>query len=102
MGEENEVTTDERLDQILNRLDAMDKRFDRVDDYLLRFRNEVTARLDVIENRLDTISPLLMGIEQRLQPLTKAVLDFGTVATKLTRDQARLEERVSKLVDPAA
>jgi hypothetical protein len=89
------MTTDERLDELTRSMKA-------IEGYLLQFRAEVTERLQIIENRLDTISSVMMSLDSRLQPITKAVLDFGSVATRLTRDHARLEEKVSKLVDPAA
>jgi tetrahydromethanopterin S-methyltransferase subunit G len=103
------MTTDERLDAVMSRLKeiadrlaAIDNRLERVDTYLLQFRAEVTGRLEIIENRLDTISSVMMSLDSRLHPITKAVLDFGSVASRLILKQARIEEKVSKLVDPAA
>lgn len=111
------MTTDERLDEVMSslkaieshlertekttaeRFAAIDSRLDRIDAYLLQFRSEVISRLDVIDNRLDTLSSVLATIDLRLPPLTKALLDFGSVAARLTRDHAQLEEKVSSMLE---
>jgi len=93
-----------------------DERFDRIDDtiarltrYMLEFREETARRLDVIDQRLDFLSHAVVNLDGRLPPLNKAILDFGSVAAQLTKDhaetaarQSRLEDQVSKHIDPAA
>jgi 3-dehydroquinate dehydratase len=88
---------------------STDERFDRIDasigdlkQYLIAMRTETINRLDIIENRLDTLTNTVHSIDLRLPALSKAIADFGSVATRLTRDHAALEAKVSKLVDPAA
>jgi hypothetical protein len=81
---------------------TIDERFDRIDQYLQEMRAEVVNRLDIIENRLDTLNSTVHSIDLRLPALSKAITDFGSVATRLTRDHAALEAKVSKLIDPAA
>ena len=86
-----------------------DQRFDRIDQYLLELREEVVRRLDVIDHRLEMLSATVANVDSRLPPLTKAMLDTGTLSAQLVREQsdlvarvAKLEEKVSKLMDSAA
>jgi len=102
---------------------TQDERFDRIDDsnerltrYVLELRDETAHRLDVIDHRLDMISATVASLDSRLPPLTKAILDSGSLAAQLAREQSRekalaadlaarldrLEEKLSKLIDPAA
>lgn len=103
------MTTDERLDRIDRSLKALA-------DYVLDLRQETASRLQNIDNRLDILSSTLANVDSRLPALTKAVLDFGTLSASLMREQSKqkdagtalasrvekLEELVSRLVDPAA
>jgi tetrahydromethanopterin S-methyltransferase subunit G len=101
-----------RLDAVDRRLDAISTRFDRLDDYILQFRTEALRRLDSIDQRVEFLASALPNT----QPLTKAMLDLGSLMGQLTRAQqqstdrhfdletriARLEDQVSKLIKPAA
>jgi chromosome segregation ATPase len=84
--------------------------------YVLDFREETARRLDVIDNRLDILNAQVANIEARYPIFTKAILDFGSFQTRVTNDQirdrnaiaelrsyiSRLDEKVSKIVNPAA
>ena len=88
----------------------------RLTQYVLDFRQETAQHFEVIDNRLDVLAATVANIEARFPTLTKGVLDFGKLATQITNEQFRnkhataelaarmdrLEEKVSKLIDPAA
>jgi hypothetical protein len=118
-----------RLDKVDGRLDKMDGRFDRIDDrliatndrldastnrlsnYILEMRSEVSRHLDSLDQRLDFMANALLNV----QPLSKAMVELGSLMGGLTKGQqhstdrhfdletrvARLEEQMSKLT-PAA
>ena len=76
--------------------------------YVLDFREETAHRLEVIDNRLDVLGSYVSNIDARYPAFTKAILDFGKVASQLTIEQAanknaiaELAQKVSKL-NPAA
>ena len=91
-------------------------RFDRVEDYILQFRTEVIRRFDVIDQRLDFLASSFSRIDLQLPAVNRSVIDFGALAGQFAREQmhtkerdadlaarvARLEEKLSKLIDPAA
>jgi archaellum component FlaC len=121
---------DVRFDAIDTRLDRMDIRFDAIDDrliatndkldtssarltdYMLEMRTEVIRRFDALDQRLDFMSTTLLNV----QPLTKGMLDLGSLMGQLTRAQQhstdrhfdletrilRLEDQMSKLINRAA
>jgi len=98
------------------RFDRVDKSIERLTQYVIDLRDETTSRLQVIENRLDFLSLTVASIDSRLPALTKATLETGSLTSQLVREQARqkdsatdlasrvakLEEKVSRFVDPAA
>ena len=76
---------------------TVDERFDRLDEsvsrlsrYVTEMREESTHRFDVIDQRLDILSATVASLDSRFPPLTKAILDFGTLAGRLTREQSRV------------
>jgi hypothetical protein len=95
---------------------TIDERFDRLEQYILDLRQEIAGRLDTVDGRLDILSSTVANLDSRLPPLTKALLDFGSLSAKLVREQSgrkdtstdlvvrvrKLEEMVSKLIEPAA
>jgi predicted nucleic acid-binding Zn-ribbon protein len=121
---------DARFDRIDARLDKMDARFDRIDDqliatnnrldastahltnYMLDMRTETIRRFDALDQRLEFMSTTLLNV----QPLTKGMIDLGSLMSQLTRAQQqstdrhfdletrvmRLEEQLSKLIKSAA
>ena len=103
------MTADERFDRV-------DSAIERLTQYILDFRQETATRLQAIDNRLDVLASTLASRDARQPALTKAILDFGSLAAQLLREQAglkdavtdvstrvaKLEEIVPKLVDPAA
>jgi ABC-type transporter Mla subunit MlaD len=103
------MTADERFDRV-------DGAIERLTQHILNFRQETAPRLQTIDNRLDMLSSTLASLDARQPALTKAILDFGSLATQLQREQsklkdtvtdvstrvAKLEEIVPKLIDPAA
>ena len=110
LGETNNrlAATNERLDATNERLDANSA---RITNYLLEMRGEVIHRLDGVDQRLDFMSNAVLNV----QPLTKGMVDLGSLMAQLTRGQqhstdrhfdletrvARLEEKLAKL-NPAA
>jgi hypothetical protein len=88
---------------------STDERFDRLEKYLLEFRDEMSRRLEVIENRLDFLSTTVANLDARMPPMSNALLESGVLSSRLVRDQAdlagrltRLEEKVARLMEPAA
>jgi hypothetical protein len=89
---------------------------ERLTQYVLDFREETARHFEVIDNRLDVLTAIVANIEARYPAFNKAILDFGKLATHLTNDQARnknasaelasragrLEEQISKIINPAA
>jgi len=98
------------------RFDRLDGSIERVTQYVLDLRQETATRLQTIENRLDVLASTLASLDSRQPALTKAILDFGSLAAQLQREQSRLrdgdadlvtrvvklEEIAPKLIDPAA
>jgi SMC interacting uncharacterized protein involved in chromosome segregation len=68
------MTTDERFDRI-------DRSIEALTNYVLDLRQEAASRFQTIENRLDILSSTVANIDSRLPALTKAILDFGSLAT---------------------
>jgi SMC interacting uncharacterized protein involved in chromosome segregation len=109
LEEGQSMTTDERFDRIDGSIEILTK-------YVLDLRQETAARFQTIENRLDILSSTVANVDSRLPALTKAILDFGSLATQLVREQSgqknsasdlvarvvKLEETVSRLAGHAA
>lgn len=53
-----------------------DQRFDRIDRYMLEFREEVVRRPDAVDHRLDILSATVANFDSRFPPITKALLDW--------------------------
>jgi hypothetical protein len=124
------MTADERFDRIdgsigeltrnvadLTRSVAVLSRdLDRLTNYVLDFRTEVATRFQLLETRLEVLAATTAGLQSTYPALTKAINDFGAVATRLGNEQSRqreagadlstrvtkLEEIVSRLIEPAA
>jgi prefoldin subunit 5 len=109
-----------RLDASVVRIDASSARIEanigRLTQHILDFREETVRHLEVIDNRLDVLTATVSSIDSRIPALTKALLEFGITTTQLTNDHARnknataelasrmdrLDEKVSKIISPAA
>jgi len=85
------MTTDERFDRI-------DKSIQDLTRYVREFRTETINQLFTIETRLDVLSATVTSVDSRIPGLTKAILDFGAIASQIQREQSR----IAKLVEPAA
>jgi len=81
------MTTDERFDRIDRSLETLTQRIDALTQYVLDFRQETASRFQTIESRLDFLASSVANIESRFPPLTKAILDFGSLSTQLVREQ---------------
>jgi chromosome segregation ATPase len=120
----------QRFDQIDQRFDRMDQRFDRVDqsienlsvrvgkveesiaklkEFTLEFRQETVSHITAIEARIEIPLATAASLELRLQPLSKAIMDFSSVTTQIMNGQWKqtdhtfnLEMRVSKLEEIVA
>jgi hypothetical protein len=59
-----EAWTDERLDDfkenVNQRFDEVDKRFDRVEDSITGFRREINFRFDAIDKRFDSMQQTMI------------------------------------------
>jgi hypothetical protein len=79
---------DANMERLSERLDASVARIDatlaRLSEYILEFRQETAQRLEVIENRLDVLTATVANMDSRFPPITRAILDFGKLATQLT------------------
>lgn len=105
---------DERFNRVEERLDRVDERFNRIDDYLLHFRREAIERLEALERQFSLLSNSVGSIDSRLPVLHKEVVELELFAGRLLREKpepvvsqwyerlTRLEERVAKLISPAA
>jgi archaellum component FlaC len=110
------MTADERFDRIDDSFQRIDDSFQRLTRYIMEFREEATQRFQVIDHRLEMLSATVANIDARFPPLTKSLLDFGTLASRLVQEQTRekdlstdlaervtkLEQQVAKLLDRAA
>ena len=110
------MTTEERFDRLDGAIERLSDLHRTLTEYVLDFRQETATRLQAIDNRLDVLASTLASLDARQPALTKAILDFGSLATQLQREQSRLkdtvtdvstrvaklEEIVPKLIDPAA
>jgi uncharacterized protein YlxW (UPF0749 family) len=112
----SDPSANERFDRVDKSIEHLTQSIDRLTQYVVDLRDETTSRLQVIENRLDFLSLTVASIDSRLPALTKATLETGSLTSQLVREQARqkdsatdlasrvakLEEKVSRFVDPAA
>ena len=73
------MTADERFDRV-------DSAIERLTQYILDFRQETATRLQAIDNRLDVLASTLASLDARQPALTKAILDFGSLAAQLLRE----------------
>jgi prefoldin subunit 5 len=120
---EGRMTADERFDRLDRAIEeltqstqALTQSSQSLTQYLLDFRQETGSHLQTIDNRLDILSSTVANLDSRIPAPTKAILDFGTLAAQLVREQSRqkdtatdlvtrvakLEDIVSKLIEPAA
>jgi len=60
--------------------DAVDRRFDRLDDYILQFRTEIIRQFEIIEQRLDFLASSFSRIDVQLPAVNKSVIEFGILA----------------------
>jgi phage shock protein A len=72
--------------------ESLTKSHESLTRYVLDFRQETAERLHVIDNRLDTLSATVQNLDSRLPALTKAILDFGTLTSRLSREQSAQKE----------
>jgi TolA-binding protein len=105
-----------RFDRIDASIERLSESLERLKSYTMELRQETMLRFDVLEHRMDILAATSASIEARMAPLTKSVLDSGSQASQFLREQARtkemaaglaerlarVEEKLSKLVDPAA
>lgn len=88
---------EERFDRIDKSIERLFQADERTSGYLLDFRREVAERFQVLENRQEIIGLTLSSIETRFAPLTKAILDFGSTASYLIREQSQQKDSLSDL-----
>ena len=104
--------TDEDKAWIDKRFENIDKRFENLTTFTLDMRTEIIRRFDTVDQRLDFMANAMLNV----QPLTKGMIDLGSLMGQLTRAQQqstgrhfdletrvlRLEETLSKLIKSAA
>jgi SMC interacting uncharacterized protein involved in chromosome segregation len=105
------MTTDERIDNLTAKMNG---RFDSLYDYVLQFRKEAIERLEALERQFSVLSSAVVSIDSRLPVLDKAVVELELFAGRMLREKpepvvsdwyerlTRLEEKVAKLIAPAA
>jgi chromosome segregation ATPase len=93
---------DKRFDRLEQRLDEHDKRFDRLEQYLLEFRREMIQRLEAIEYRLTHLESTVASMDARLPGMTKAIQEFAGAATRFAIDQNRQDELAQALLQRVA
>jgi hypothetical protein len=67
------------------RLDGVDTRLDSLQEYVLSSRSEMVTSFQLIEQRLTRLEAVMSTIDLRLPPLTRAITDFGQVASSFQR-----------------
>ncbi|WP_427181321.1 hypothetical protein [Paenibacillus sp. TC-CSREp1] len=86
--------SDAILNQILNQLQQMDKRFDQVDQRL----DKMDERFDKMDERLDSFDQRLSTIEEHTKNiplLQQAVLETLDITKRLEASQITLERKVT-------
>jgi hypothetical protein len=74
----------------------------RMNDYLLDFRSEVIRRFDLIDTRLEILEAIGRSHDVLPAGLSKAVTNFGGVASQLMKADTELKRRIEALEKPAA
>ncbi|HLK66341.1 MAG TPA: hypothetical protein VKU19_23065 [Bryobacteraceae bacterium] len=99
------MTTDERLDRIEKSigearqdLSTLAHDLGTLTRYVREFRTETIGRLEIIDSRLAMMAASIVSLEQRLPPMSKAILEFGEIVNRLQIEQSR----IASLVQPAA
>jgi hypothetical protein len=110
------MTTEERWDRIersienltrymqdfrtetIERLGRVERSTENLTQYVQELRSETINRLEIIDSRLTVLTATFTSLDSRMPPLTKAILDFGAIASRLQVEQSR----IAKLVEPAA
>lgn len=84
--------------------------------YVLDFRQETATHFQSMETRLEVLSNAVTTLDKRQPAVTQALVEFGAVHNQIIREQStlrdsdrnltfrveKLEEIVSKLINPAA
>ncbi len=98
------------------RFDRIEAALERVSKYILHFRIDVIRQFEVIDRRLDVLGSTVSGFDSEMSVVTKSSFDaqssVADLQQKRWRDQdtaaelaarvAALEEKVAKLINPAA
>jgi len=109
-------TLEQKVDTLEQKVEDQKASLNNLSQYILDFRKEIAARLEVMGDRLDLFHSSAANFDSRASTVNKALLDFGATHTQLAREQwqlkdanfdlaarvAKLEEIVAKLVKPAA
>jgi hypothetical protein len=82
--------------------EKLDRTFAGIREYLLEFRGEMIDRLERLERQQRITTELVSGIESRLPPLTRGVLEVSTDNISLANRVSALEKEVAQLKKPAA
>jgi len=102
--------------RISRRFDQTERRFDSLDMYVADFRTEAIGRLGATETQMRLLAGSQQSFDARIPAITKAAHENASAISYLIGKQmertasnfdlaervAKLEEKVSKLVDPAA
>jgi tetrahydromethanopterin S-methyltransferase subunit G len=110
--EEQTAWIQKRFEKVDQRFEDVDKRFENLTTFTLDMRKEITSRFDAVDQRLDFMANAMLNV----QPLTKGMVDLGSLMGQLTRQQMqstdrhfdletrvlKLEETLSKLIRSAA
>lgn len=94
------MTTDEKIDLILSRMDKIDERFNTMDsrlDIVNTSLDTMDKRLNKIESKLDTLEHSSYLLENDIAPKVQLLLEHHTDLAKNVLVAKGIEERVGML-----
>jgi archaellum component FlaC len=75
------MTHEDRFDRIDANIERLSDTVKTLTQFVLDFRQETAQHFEVIDNRLDVLAAMVANMGSRFPPFTKAILDFGKLAT---------------------
>ncbi len=93
-------------DELRAHLEAMEQRitaeFKSQSNYILEFRTEVIKEFKIVEQRLNTLSGLVSGLQTTIPAVSDSVLGTESTVSRLNREMAEIRARIEKLESAAA
>ena len=105
-----------KVEGLSDKVERVSSDLARLTEFTLNFRTEVANKFDIVDQRLEFLGAAVDSLDTRIAPMSKALIASGLNATNLMREQLRdretvavvaarlsaLEEKVAKLINPAA